>query len=548
MPSPRDASASASHTCADALGLERIQAERLAYIERQQTERAQTKQPVAKVVATAVEVAQDDRLRAEAGVRTLVSEVDALPAVPDDELKLVICMRLRGVKRGRDDQDDRPGKWSCLDMETPEPDTETPAVVASAVADVAGRQRQRRTGNLAQPPPKKPSRPTQPVGGVGIPEQAHAERMRGLLVLYREREGHCDVPIAHEEEGAKLGDWLSSQRKAYKLRGMSEEKRKANTSHRRPLSDAQVEALEALGVVWEPQASAPGGSAAGGGAGGGARGAAGKRDRQVTTDLGGPPKKGGHRWSSTLTPQQLTALMAQFKADPLPDNETREKLARDLSMSARSVKVWFQNRRVRDLPASGTILASKAAKAAKAATEAEAKAQAKAEAKAAEAEAKAQAKAQAKAEAAQPVEARLIPASGGGVRLTLQLRSHDEKEVRRRGLRLGLEKSRDGNNINNWPAMMQRLRDPRWQQLMSDALAAQPDEQRGTQRQQLLRPLVQLAVKAHAPVLQNNEAQAPMRTAALVYTLTLTVTLTHAVCNVHSSTTMTFTLAGVARR
>ena len=200
-----------------------------------------------------------------------------------------------------------------------------------------------------------------------------------------------------------------------------------------------------------------------------------------------------------------------------------------------------------------------AAKAAEAAAKEAAKEAAKAEkrdAKAAEAAAKeaakaqkAQAEAQAKAEEAQPVEARLIPASGGGVHLMLQLRSLDEKEVRRRGLRLGLEKSRDGNNINNWPAMMQRLRDPRWQQLMSDALAAQPDEQRGTQRQQLLRPLVQLAVKAHAPVLvQNDEAQAPMRTAAMVYTLPLTVTLTHAVCNVHSSATMTFTLAGVARR
>ena len=131
--------------------------------------------------------------------------------------------------------------------------------------------------------------------------------------------------------------------------------------------------------------------------------------------------------------------------------------------------------------------------------------------------------------------------------LTLQLVSHDEKEVRRRGLRAGLEAHRDGNNINNWADMMKRLRDPRWQQLMSDALAAQPDEQRGTQRQQLLRLLVQHAVKAHAPVLQTNEAQAPMRTAALVYTLTLTVTLTHAGCNVHSSTTTTFTLAGVAR-
>ena len=51
---------------------------------------------------------------------------------------------------------------------------------------------------------------------------------------------------------------------------------------------------------------------------------------------------------SELAPKQLIALMAQFKADRLPNNETREKLARDLGMSARSVQVWFQNRRQRD--------------------------------------------------------------------------------------------------------------------------------------------------------------------------------------------------------
>ena len=90
--------------------------------------------------------------------------------------------------------------------------------------------------------------------------------------------------------------------------------------------------------------SAPGGSAAGGGAGGGAGGAAGKLDWQVTTDLG---CSGGAR-RVELTPQQLAALMAQFKADRFPNNETREKLARDLGMSARSVQVWFQNRRQRD--------------------------------------------------------------------------------------------------------------------------------------------------------------------------------------------------------
>ena len=73
--------------------------------------------------------------------------------------------------------------------------------------------------------------------------------MRGLLLVYREREGHCDVPKAHVEEGVRLGGWLQKQRKAYKARGMSAEERKS--ARRGALADAQVEALEALGVLLE---------------------------------------------------------------------------------------------------------------------------------------------------------------------------------------------------------------------------------------------------------------------------------------------------------
>ena len=164
----------------------------------------------------------------------------------------------------------------------------------------------------------------------------------------------------------------------------------------------------------------------------------------------------------------------------------------------------------------------------------------------------------AKAEAAQPVEARLSISLGEGVRLALKVVS-SEKESRLRVLERGLEAHRHGNNIRYWHETSQRLRDPYWQQLMREALAAQPDEQLVTQRPQLLQLLLRHAVEVHAPVLlPTNEVQAPMRMAAQVYTLTLTVTLTHA-CrartyavkgyNVHSFTTTTsHTLAGAAPR
>ena len=66
------------------------------------------------------------------------------------------------------------------------------------------------------------------------------ERMFGLLLAYREREGHCDVPSRHAERGAKLGIWLGEQRKSYR---------------RGTLQSRRVGALEAAGVVWEPLAA-----------------------------------------------------------------------------------------------------------------------------------------------------------------------------------------------------------------------------------------------------------------------------------------------------
>ena len=63
------------------------------------------------------------------------------------------------------------------------------------------------------------------------------ERNFALLKQFEEREGHCDVPFSHKEDGVKLGIWLSNQRKG---RGKMEE----------PLQRR----LEQLGVSWDPYA------------------------------------------------------------------------------------------------------------------------------------------------------------------------------------------------------------------------------------------------------------------------------------------------------
>ena len=63
------------------------------------------------------------------------------------------------------------------------------------------------------------------------------EQNFALLEQFKEREGHCDVPKSHEEDGIKLGFWLSNQRQG---KGKMEE-----SLQRR---------LEQLGVSWNPQA------------------------------------------------------------------------------------------------------------------------------------------------------------------------------------------------------------------------------------------------------------------------------------------------------
>ena len=46
----------------------------------------------------------------------------------------------------------------------------------------------------------------------------------GLLLAFRDREGHCDVPKKHEERGVKLGNWLTNQRKLRKKGAMDAER------------------------------------------------------------------------------------------------------------------------------------------------------------------------------------------------------------------------------------------------------------------------------------------------------------------------------------
>ena len=42
------------------------------------------------------------------------------------------------------------------------------------------------------------------------------EHMFGLLVRFQQREGHCNVPKKHQEDGQNLGKWLSDQQAAQK--------------------------------------------------------------------------------------------------------------------------------------------------------------------------------------------------------------------------------------------------------------------------------------------------------------------------------------------
>ena len=86
------------------------------------------------------------------------------------------------------------------------------------------------------------------VGVAWDPLAEQWERMYGLLRAFREREGHANVPRSHVEEGERLGEWLSRQRKRHQARGWSAAERKAKSPS--ALSDEEVARLEAVGVVW----------------------------------------------------------------------------------------------------------------------------------------------------------------------------------------------------------------------------------------------------------------------------------------------------------
>ena len=61
-------------------------------------------------------------------------------------------------------------------------------------------------------------------------------------------EGHANVLNTHEEDGERLGQWLSTQWKRWQSRGWSEEERKAKRAG--ALGDEEVARLEAVGVAW----------------------------------------------------------------------------------------------------------------------------------------------------------------------------------------------------------------------------------------------------------------------------------------------------------
>jgi Fe2+ transport system protein FeoA len=65
---------------------------------------------------------------------------------------------------------------------------------------------------------------------------AEWENMFASLKQYKDREGHCDVPQSHREDGRKLGVWLNLQRQGKKKGTLDTEKE---------------ERLEDIDVVWE---------------------------------------------------------------------------------------------------------------------------------------------------------------------------------------------------------------------------------------------------------------------------------------------------------
>jgi hypothetical protein len=65
-------------------------------------------------------------------------------------------------------------------------------------------------------------------------ETGWAEGLR-YLTIYKEREGHCRVPVTHKENGFPLGQWVGNRRQ-----------------NKQTLSEARRQQLDELGFVWDP--------------------------------------------------------------------------------------------------------------------------------------------------------------------------------------------------------------------------------------------------------------------------------------------------------
>jgi hypothetical protein len=60
-----------------------------------------------------------------------------------------------------------------------------------------------------------------------------------LLETYQKREGHCNVPVRHKEDGVNLGFWVQTQRASNKKGWMSADRKRR---------------LDGVGIVWDPLA------------------------------------------------------------------------------------------------------------------------------------------------------------------------------------------------------------------------------------------------------------------------------------------------------
>ena len=73
-------------------------------------------------------------------------------------------------------------------------------------------------------------------------------RKYNLLLEFKEREGHCDVPRRHMENDAHLGSWVATQRLRHKARDMDAASRKQVRIS--AMSDEEAQLLSIIGFKW----------------------------------------------------------------------------------------------------------------------------------------------------------------------------------------------------------------------------------------------------------------------------------------------------------